>query len=165
MDLETIRAANRIGDFQEGQILSSCINEQLEQLAELSYEEKEKLMAKSFGRALIIAEVLVGRPEYDEETRTLDLSAQGLGKVNLDVYHDDGDEDTKPFDGIYVDVGGVYAQHSSIGELHDEMIYVRRDGSVEQVYDDFDRHVHAALEYLETLEVIQSQFALQLTTT
>lgn len=155
MDLETIQSANRIGRFQEGVTYSQNVKAKLEKLADLSYEEKEQLMVEAFNRALPIADALVARPEYDERTRVIDLTAYGLGKVELDVHHDDGDSDTKPFDGISVDIGGVYAQHQDIGELNDAMVYVRRDGSVEEGLDDFDRHVHATLEYLETLEVIQ----------
>ena len=161
MDLETIRAASRIGRYQEGETYSRDVQEQLDRLSELSYEEKEKLMAEAFSRALTLADDLAARPEYDAETGVLDLSGHGLSKVDLRIYHDDGDDETKPFDGITVDIGGVYAQHQTIGELHDEMVFVNRDGTVEKVHDGFDRHVHATLEYLETLEVIQKQLVSQ----
>ena len=167
MDLETIRAANHVHKFQEGELSSPEMKEQLARLGELSDEDKKKLTADAFISALNIAKELTTRSEYDEESGTLDLTPHGLGKINLRVYHDDGEtaegdyEGTKPFNGISVDPSGVYSFHHTIGESPDDMVYVNRDGSIPEFYGDLDHLVHTTLEYLETLEVIHLQLAPQ----
>lgn len=155
MDLKTIQAANRVREFQEGDLMSPDIAAKLAEVKDLSDEEKVQLVVEAFREALSIAEQLTMRPEYDAERKILDLSSQGLGKIGLDIYHDDGDKDSNAFDALYVNPGDVYGKHFANGALIDGDIFVNRDGTItahKTDGDELDSLVHIAIEYVETLE-------------
>ena len=163
MDLKTIKAANRVREFQEG-VSSPIMKDRIARLAELNDEEKKKLMADAFGRALSVAEVLVTQPEYDADSHTLDFTNHSLGRINLVVYHDEGEEPKgdyeglKPFDGISVNPNGAYDRHLIVSELHDTVIYLNRDGTIPEgglEIEGLDQLVLTTLEYEETLAGIQ----------
>lgn len=110
MDQKSIKAAETYRQMQEqhfnGGYFSEAVRAEGERISKLTEEEKHELFSHHFNVVYYLAEHLQGRPEFDKETATIDLSSEGLGEVVVSLYYfseeEAKQEDAHPTKGIMV---------------------------------------------------------------
>jgi len=176
-----------------GGYFSESVRAEAERVRQLPDEEKRAFFADVFNETHTFAERLQANPRFNSERSGIELSAEGLGFIGIDLTYCSAEEaaaeDTNPYRGILVTVDSfsptprtksewVNAPGDELGlETHsptmvtldheiphwEEHVFADLDGMLDETQYDIDQELLRLLDARETLRVLGGE-ALSLAT-
>ena len=157
MDGELIKAVHTVDNAKRTTRYSAKTEARLKEIEVLSELEKQRLYIDTYRYAVKLAEAIISHKSFKKRVGEVDLSEQGLGKLEVQL----GAQGHDQYQGM---VGGyeyVSVVVPGIGPDEDTAIYLNVDGSL-SLYANLENDIPLALDYVETLEVFAKELGIEI---